>query len=84
MKTYKIIVKGAKNKILYKTNEIYSSSIQYELDWLTRHIDLEGLTIIIKPIKDQKKRREVFQERIGIIKKDKKEINLDDLDKLEI
>ena len=84
MKTYKIIVKGAKNKTLYKTNEIYSSSIQYELDWLTRHIDLEGLTIIIKPIKDQKKRREVFQERIGIIKKDKKEINLDDLDKLEI
>ena len=61
-KTYKIIVKNNKGEILYKTNEMGSSMIQFELDWLTKKIDPEGLTIIIKPIKDEKERRRFPQK----------------------
>ena len=83
-KTYKIIVKNNKGEILYKTNEMSSSIIQYELDWLTKKIDLEGLTIIIKPIKGENERRDQFLKRISEKNGASKEVNLDDLDKFKI
>ena len=84
MKKYKIIIKDVKGKTLYKTNELTGGLIQWELSWINNNIDLEGLTIIVKPIEGEKERRENFLEKIRKNKDASKEVNLDDLDKFKI
>ena len=59
---YKLIVKNAKGETLYKTNEMSSRMLQYELDWLSSTLNTEGLTIIIKPIKGENERRRFPQK----------------------
>ena len=85
-KMYKVIIKDVNGKKIYSSNEMSSMMIQFEIDWVSNKIDLKGmgLTIIIKPIKDEKERRENFLEIIRKNKDASKEVNLDDLDKFKI
>ena len=84
MKTYKVMLKNKEGKVIYKSNEMSGSMIQYDIDQLTKNVNQKGLTIIVKPIKDEKERREDFLEKIRKNKDASKEVNLDDLDKFKI
>ena len=84
MQTYKVMLKNKEGKVVYKTNEMSGSLIQYEIDWLTRNVNQNGLTIIVKPIKGEKVRRDQFLKRISEKNGASKEVNLDDLDKFKV
>ena len=85
-KMYKVIIKDVNGKKIYSSNEMSSMMIQFEIDWVSNKIDLKGmgLTIIIKPIKDEKERREDLLNKLKEKKDASKEVNLDDLDKFKI
>ena len=83
-KMYKVIIKDVNGKKIYSSNEMSSMMIQFEIDWINTNIDLDGLTIIVKPIEGEKERRENFLEKIRKNKDASKEVNLDDLDKFKI
>ena len=84
MQMYKVMLKNKEGKVVYKTNEMSGSTIQYEIDWLTRNVNQNGLTIIVKPIKEEKQRREDFLNKLKEKEDASKEVNLDDLDKFKI
>ena len=81
---YKVIIKDVNGKKIYSSNEMSSMMIQYEIDWININIDLDGLILIIKPIKGKTERREDLLEKIRKNKDASKEVNLDDLDKFKI
>ena len=85
-KMYKVIIKDVNGKKIYSSNEMSSMMIQFEIDWVSNKIDLKGmgLTIIIKPIKDEKEKREDLLNKLKEKKDASKEVNLDDLDKFKI
>ena len=79
-KMYKVIIKDVNGKKIYSSNEMSSSMmIQFEIDWINTNIDLDGLTIIVKPIKGEKERREDLLKKLT-----PNDVNLDDLDKFKI
>ena len=77
---YKVIIKDVNGKKIYSSNEMSSMMIQFEIDWINTNIDLDGLILIIKPIKGEKVRREDLLKRLTPMK----DVNLDDLDKFKI
>ncbi len=78
-KMYKVIIKDVNGKKIYSSNEMSSMMIQFEIDWINTNIDLDGLTIIVKPIKGEKERREDLLKKLT-----PNDVNLDDLDKFKI
>ena len=76
---YKVIIKDVNGKKIYSSNEMSSMMIQFEIDWINTNIDLDGLTIIVKPIKGEKERREDLLKKLT-----PNDVNLDDLDKFKI
>ena len=76
---YKVIIKDVNGKKIYSSNEMSSMMIQFEIDWINISIDLDGLTIIVKPIKGKKERREDLLKKLT-----PNDVNLDDLDKFKI
>ena len=78
-KMYKVIIKDVNGKKIYSSNEMSSLMIQFEIDWINTNIDLDGLTIIVKPIKGEKERREDLLKKLT-----PNDVNLDDLDKFKI
>ena len=83
-KIYKVIIKDVNGKKIYSSNEMSSMMIQFEIDWINTNIDLDGLILIIKPIKGEKVRREDLLKKMRKNKDASKEVNLDDLDKFKI
>ena len=85
-KLFKLILKDVNGKTVYKSNEASMIGLKYEIEWVSNKIDLKGmgLTIIIKPIKDEKERREDLLNKLKEKKDASKEVNLDDLDKFKI
>ena len=75
---YKVIIKEVNGKKIYSSNEMSSMMIQFEIDWINTNIDLDGLILIIKPIKGQKERREDLLKKLT-----PNDVNLDDLDKFK-
>ena len=76
---YKVIIKDVNGKKIYSSNEMSSMMIQFEIDWINISIDMDGLTIIVKPIKVKKERREDLLKKLT-----PNDVNLDDLDKFKI
>jgi hypothetical protein len=76
---YKVIIKEVNGKKIYSSNEMSSMMIQFEIDWININIDLDGLILIIKPIKGRKERREDLLKKLT-----PNDVNLDDLDKFKI
>ena len=76
---YKVIIKDVNGKKIYSSNEMSSMMIQFEIDWINISIDLDGLTIIVKPIKGKKERREDLLKKLT-----PNDVNLDGLDKFKI
>ena len=79
-KMYKVIIKDVNGKKIYSSNETSSMMIQFEIDWINTNIDLDGLILIIKPIKGEKERREDLLKKLTSLI----DVDLNDLDKLEI
>ena len=76
---YKVIIKDVNGKKIYSSNEMSSMMIQFEIDWINTNIDLDGLILIIKPIKGKMARREDLLKKLT-----PNDVNLDDLDKFKI
>ena len=76
---YKVIIKDVNGKKIYSSNEMSSMMIQYEIDWINTSIDLDGLILLIKPIKGKMARREDLLKKLT-----PNDVNLDDLDKFKI
>ena len=64
-KIYKVIIKDVNGKKIYSSNEMSSMMIQFEIDWINTNINLDGLILIIKPIKGEKARREDLLKKMN-------------------
>jgi hypothetical protein len=62
---YKVIIKEVNGKKIYSSNEMSSMMIQFEIDWINTSIDLDGLILIIKPIKGKNARREDLLKKMN-------------------
>ena len=62
---YKVIIKDVNGKKIYSSNEMSSMMIQFEIDWININIDLDGLILIIKPIKGKTARREDLLKKMN-------------------